>query len=96
MMGPVHEKLTRVRVNAMKNMLSRPVVLSAVASILLAHFEGSFMSNAPKKLMANIMRRMKNIMLQVALVARSLSFAGPHIAVTSMPRATYMTIIDRP
>ncbi len=85
MMGPVHEKLTRVRVNAMKNMLSRPVVRSAELSILLAHEAGSFMSNAPKNDIANTTSSRKKMMLQVALVESALSELAPNMAVMSRP-----------
>ena len=47
--GPVHENETRASVNAMKNMLSIPVVESALESILLVHDAGNTKSKAPKK-----------------------------------------------
>ena len=86
--GPVHEKDTNVRVNAMKNMDSRPVVRSAVASILFDHDAGSFMSKAPKNEMANTTRRRKKMMLQVADVDSALSELAPKRPVISRPRAT--------
>ncbi len=51
--APVHENDTSTRVNAIKKILSRPVVFSAFASIAVHHFDGSVMSKAPKKEMAN-------------------------------------------
>ena len=41
MMGPVHEKLTRASVKAMRKMLNKPVVFEALASIALPHEVGS-------------------------------------------------------
>ena len=96
MMGPVHENDTRVRVKAMKNMLSMPVVRSAVASILLAHFDGRRMSNAPKNDIANTTRSRKNMMLHTALVDKALSELGPKAAVTRSPRRRYMMMIEAP
>ena len=94
--GPVQENDTKVSVNAIKNMLMSPVVRSAVASILFAHFEGNFMSNAPKNDMANTTSRRKNMMLHTALVDSALSELGPNMAVTIMPRSRYMTMIEAP
>ena len=47
--GPVHENDTNTSVNAMKNMLSKPVVLSAFASMAFDQRDGSVSSNAPKE-----------------------------------------------
>lgn len=95
-MGPVHEKDTRVNVNAMKKMERRPVVRSAVASILFDHEAGSLMSNAPKNDIANTTRRRKKIMLHVADVESAFSELAPKIPVMSRPRATYITMIESP
>ena len=86
MIGPVQENDTSVRVKAMKKMESRPVVFSAVASILFDHDSGSLMSKAPKKLMANTTSRRKKMMLQTAEVESALSELAPKIPVMSRPR----------
>ena len=88
MIGPVHEKLTRQRVNAMKKMLSRPVVESAFSSSLLVQLAGSCISNAPKNESAKITSRRKKMMLNTALVARLLRAEAPKMAVTARPRVT--------
>ena len=49
MMGPVQEKDTMARVNAMRNIPSSPPVLLALLSSLLPHDDGSVISNHPKK-----------------------------------------------
>ena len=49
-MGPVHEKLTRVSVKAIRKILNRPVVFSALESTALLHEEGRVSSNPPRKL----------------------------------------------
>ena len=67
MIGPVHEKDTRVRVNAMRKMLSMPLVFSDLASILLLHDEGSVISNAPKNDAAKTTSKRQKKMLNMAL-----------------------------
>ncbi len=94
--GPVHENDTSTSVNAIRNILIIPVVRSALLSTLLLHFAGSFMSNAPKNEMANTTRIAKNIRLNTALVARSLSLLAPNIPVTASPSTRYITMIARP
>ena len=86
MMGPVHENDTSASVNAMKKMLSRPVVVSAFESMELDHFDGRVMSKPPRNEMPNTTSRAKNARLNHALVASSLSFDGPKISVMAMPR----------
>ncbi len=93
MMGPVHENDTSTRVNAIKKILSRPVVFSAFASIAVDHFDGSVMSKAPKKEMANTTKSAKNMRLNTAPVAISLSLPGPKITVSSMPSTRNMTMM---
>ena len=85
MIGPVQEKETKAKVKAMKKILSRPLVLSALASILLVHDCGRTSSNAPKKLTAKKTSRAKKRILKRALVAKSLSALGPKIAVINNP-----------
>ena len=96
MIGPVHEKLTRVSVNAMRKMLMMPVVRLARLSILFAHDEGNSISNAPKKEMANTTSSAKNARLNTALVLMALSAPAPNTRVIINPRSRYITIIEMP
>ena len=95
-MGPVHENDTITSVNAMKNMLSKPVVRSAALSTLFDHESGSLILNMPKNEKANTTSSKKNTTLHTALVASALSESAPEIAVTTNPSARYMTMIDKP
>ena len=52
-MGPVQEKDTSDKVNAIRKMLSKPLVASALLSTAVLHLEGNVISNAPKKEAAN-------------------------------------------
>ena len=88
MMGPVQEKLTSVRVNAMRKMPSKPPVFSALESTALLHEDGSVSSNAPKNEAANTTNRRKKKILNTAFVAKELSALAPNRAVTNKPRAT--------
>ena len=81
MTGAVHEKLTNERVNAMRNIDSKPVVDDALLSIAFPHDDGRRSSNHPKKLNANTTNNRKKNMLNGAFVAKSLSFCGPKMAV---------------
>ncbi len=94
--GPVHENDTSTSVKAMKNMLIKPVVRSALLSTPLLHFEGSFMSNAPKNEIANTSNNRKNARLNTAFVARSLSLLAPNIIVMARPSPRYMTMMPPP
>ena len=85
MMGPVHEKLTSVSVKAMRKMESSPLVLLALLSTALLHFEGRRSSNHPKKLRANTTSSRKKKMLKTAFVARAFSDEAPKRAVMSSP-----------
>ena len=77
MIGPVQEKDTNTKVNAMKKMESRPVVLSALESILLVHLAGRTSSKAPKKETAKRTSMRKKMMLKTALVARLFKALAP-------------------
>ena len=83
--GPVHEKDTRARVNAIKKILITPVVCSAFPSIAFDHLDGNLISNAPKNEIPNTTSKIKNIMLNTALVANSFNFPAPKIAVIAKP-----------
>ena len=87
MMGPVHEKLTSVRVKAMRKMESRPLVSDALLSTLLVHDEGSVSSNHPKNERANTTSSAQKMRLNTALVERALRVCAPKRAVTSSPSA---------
>src|SRR5574344_407251 len=86
-MGPVQEKDTSTKVNAIKKMLSMPVVLSACWSILLVQDAGKTMSKAPKKEMAKKTNRAKNSKLKKALVDKLFKALAPNNIVMPMPRA---------
>ena len=88
MIGPVQEKLTRTRVNAMKKIESRPVVELAFSSIFVLHEEGSVISNPPRNEAAKKTSRAKRKRLKIALVLSALREDGPHISVTSRPNPT--------
>ena len=88
MMGPVQEKLTSTTVNAIKKMLSNPVVLLALLSTAVFHLEGSVISNPPIKEMPKMSSMRKKRMLNTALVAKSLSAEAPKIAVMTRPSVT--------
>ena len=87
MMGPVHENETSAKVNAIRKMDSRPLVLLALLSTALDHLLGSLISNMPKNDSANTTSNKHRKMLNTALVERALSALGPKIAVTISPRA---------
>ena len=94
--GAVHEKLTSTRVNAMRKIDSRPVVLLALVSTLLAQLSGSLISNQPKKLKANTTSSAKRKILNTALVDSALSVLGPKRAVTPIPSVRKITTIEAP
>ena len=88
MIGPVQEKDTSVRVNAMRKMLSSPVVFSDFWSILLLHDEGRVSSKAPKNEAANTTSSRQKKMLNSALVDSALSALAPKSIVTTNPSKT--------
>ena len=96
MMGPVQENDTRAKVNAIKNMLKMPVVLTAFESMRFVQLDGKVNSNAPKNDTANSTNIAKNMRLNTALVANSLSIDGPNISVTIVPNRRYTITIDAP
>ena len=91
--GPVQENDTSTRVKAMKKMLSKPVVFSALLSIAVDQLEGRLRSNAPKNEMAKTTSKTKNIMLKTAPVAISFSFPGPKITVSNIPKTRKITMM---
>ena len=96
MIGPVHEKLTRARVNAMRKMLISPEDDEAFRSTALFHEEGRVISKPPRKEAPKTTSMRKNRMLKMALVDRALSADAPKIAVTASPSVRYITMIDTP
>ena len=96
MMGPVHEKDTSERVNAIRKMLSSPLVASALLSTALLHLDGKVISKAPKKEAAKTTSIRKKNRLNTALVERAFSALAPHIRVITSPNATYITTMDAP
>ena len=86
--GPVHEKETKVKVKAIRKMLSKPVVCSALLSTALLHDEGKVISNAPKNEAANTTSIRKNRMLNTALVERAFKALAPKMSVTANPNIT--------
>ena len=88
MIGPVQEKLTNVRVNAIKKIPSKPPVFSALESTALLHEEGRVNSNAPKNEAANTTKSRKKKILNTALVAKEFKALAPKMAVTNKPKVT--------
>jgi hypothetical protein len=87
-MGPVHEKETKAKVKAIKKMLSKPVVFSALLSTALLHEDGNVISNAPKKLAANTNNIKQKKILNKAFVESAFKALAPNIAVISKPNIT--------
>ena len=85
--GPVHEKDTRARANAMKKIPKIPP-LSDAWSALFCHELGSIISKAPRKESANTTKSIKKMMLNQTFVDNALSAEGPKIVVTIVPKIT--------
>ena len=88
MIGPVQEKDTKASVKAIRKMLKRPVVASALLSTALLHDEGKVISNAPKKLAANTSSNRQKKMLKMALVESAFKALAPKMAVMTKPNST--------
>ena len=86
--GPVQEKDTKTKVNAIKEILKIPVVASALLSSFVVHEAGNVNSNAPKNDMANSTNNAKNIILNIAFVAKLFKALAPKIAVIIKPNTT--------
>jgi hypothetical protein len=82
--GPVHEKETNANVNAIKNILQMPDVLSAFLSSLVVHEAGRLIWNTPKKEAPKITSNAKNNKLKKALVERLFHAFAPKTAVIIM------------
>ena len=88
MMGPVQEKLTRLRVNAMRKMLSRPVVVPDLRSTALVQLLGRVISKPPRKLAPKTRSMRKKKMLKTAFVLRAFRALAPKTSVTNKPSRT--------
>ena len=94
--GPVHEKDTSTRVNAMRNILKRPDVLLAFSSTLFVQEDGNVSSNPPRNDAPNTTSIRKKNILNTALVDRALSAPAPNTSVTAIPSNRYITTIEIP
>ena len=88
MIGPVHENETKDRVNAIRKILNKPLVCSALLSTALLHFEGRVSSNAPKKEAANTISIKQKNMLKIAFVESAFKALAPKIKVIAKPKVT--------
>ena len=88
MMGPVHEKLTRLRVNAMRKMLKRPVVLPDFLSTAFVQLLGNVISKPPRKLAPKTRSMRQKKMLKTAFVLSAFRALAPKMSVTSSPSRT--------
>ena len=96
MIGPVQENDTKASVNAIRKMLSNPVVLSDFSSIFVDHDDGRVISNAPRNEAANTTNNRQKKILNTALVAKALRALAPKSNVTAKPSNTYITTMLRP
>ena len=83
-MGPVHEKLTKAKTKAIKNIPINPR-LSAFASALFTHALGILISKAPIKETAKMIRIAKKTKLKVGFVDILFNTSAPKTAVTTVP-----------
>ena len=86
--GPVQEKDTSESVNAIRKILSSPLVASALLSTALLHLEGSVSSKAPKKEAANTTSIRQKRILNTAFVESAFSALAPKINVMAKPKVT--------
>ena len=93
--GPVQEKETSAKVKAMKKIPINPP-LSEAESALLIHEFGSVISKAPINEIAKTTNKIKNKTLNQTLVDSAFKASEPKIAVTRVPRTTYINIIEIP
>ena len=85
--GPVHEKDTIARANAINKIPTIPP-LSAWLSTLFAHELGNIISNAPKNEEAKTTNNTKKIILNHTLVDNAFNAPAPKIQVTKKPKIT--------
>ena len=96
MIGPVHEKETMTKVNAMSMILRKPEVLLDLAFSAVDHELGKVISNAPKNDAANTTNIRKKMMFTTALVLSAFNADAPKISVISRPNPTYINMILSP
>ena len=96
MIGPVHEKETITKVNAMSIILRKPEVLLDLAFSAVDHELGNVISNAPKNEAANTTNIRKKMMFTTALVLSAFNADAPKISVISRPNPTYINMILSP
>ena len=77
---------TSVRVNAMRKILNRPVVLPAFSSTLFVHEEGNVSSKPPRNDAPKSNSSAQKNILNTALVERALSALAPKNIVTAKPK----------
>ena len=87
-MGPVQEKDTSDKVNAIRKILSKPLVASALLSTAVLHLEGNVISNAPKKEAANTTSIRQKRILNTAFVESAFSALAPKTSVIASPSVT--------
>ena len=85
-----------VSVNAIRKMAVKPLLFSALRSVVFPHAEGREISNPPKKLAEKSNRIRKQIILKTALVDKALSPLEPATSVITSPKDTYTITIHRP
>ena len=73
---------------AIRKILNRPVVDSALLSTAFPHFDGSLISKAPKNEAAKTTNIRKKRILKIALVDKAFSALAPKISVIANPNAT--------
>ena len=88
MIGPVQEKDTITNVNAISNMLRKPVVLLDLLLSAVDHELGKVISNAPKNDAANSTKIKKKMIFTTALVLSAFNADAPKISVTNKPKPT--------
>ena len=88
MMGPVQENETSDKVKAIRKILSKPLVASALLSTALLQREGNVISKAPKKEAAKTTNMRQKRMLNTALVDNAFKALAPKISVIANPNVT--------
>lgn len=74
--------------NAIRKILSKPLVASALLSTALLHLEGSVSSKAPKKEAANTTSIRQKRILNTAFVESAFNALAPKINVMAKPKVT--------
>ena len=85
--GPVHEKDTIAKANAMKRIPTTPP-LSACLSTLFAHELGNMISKAPRKETAKTIKSKKKNTLNQGFVDSAFNASAPKMPVIANPKTT--------